>query len=78
MNRKEKFENKKVKNHKKTNIRRTIIISVMLIIAAIGILTVDYEANKMLGSNDNSLINYCINMFNKLRNMGRILIIKIN
>lgn len=64
MNRKEKFENKKVKNHKKTNIRRTIIISVMLIIAAIGILTVDYEANKMLGSNDNSLINYCINMFN--------------
>ena len=64
MNRKEKFENKKVKNHKKTNIRRTIIISVMLIIAAIGILTVDYEANKMLGSNDNSLINYYINMFN--------------
>lgn len=64
MNRKEKFENKKVKNQKKTNIRRTIIISVMLIIAAIGILTVDYEANKMLGSNDNSLINYCINMFN--------------
>ena len=64
MNRKEKFENKKVKNHKKTNIRRTIIISVMLIIAAVGILTVDYEANKMLGSNDNSLINYCINMFN--------------
>lgn len=64
MNRKEKFENEKVKNHKKTNIHRTIIISVMLIIAAIGILTVDYEANKMLGSNDNSLINYCINMFN--------------
>lgn len=64
MNRKEKFENKKVKNHKKTNIRRTIIISVMLIITVVGILKVDYEANKMLGSNDNSLINYCINMFN--------------
>lgn len=64
MNRKEKFENEKVKNHKKTNIHRTIIISVMLIITVVGILTVDYEANKMLGSNDNSLINYCINMFN--------------
>ena len=64
MNKKEKFENEKVKNHKKTNIHRTIIISVMLIITVVGILTVDYEANKMLGSNDNSLINYCINMFN--------------